>query len=122
MNDVQNGAFMSSLKRANKQIKADRALTIVEDAELVFKREIEDMERDIKLWKRQLEGALDLSPDNSLSLVPAAKDFDPIAFKDEQVALTKKIRNKEIELMLATKRYNHLFGAELEMPKLEFAE
>jgi SNF2 family DNA or RNA helicase len=38
------GAFVQSLVRNNKQIKEDRAIVIVETAQMQFKREIEDME------------------------------------------------------------------------------
>ena len=39
--DGMKGIFVASLKRNNKQIRDDRALAIAEDAELLFKREVE---------------------------------------------------------------------------------
>ena len=36
MSEEQNGAFVNSLKRNNKQIKADRAEAIGEDAEIEY--------------------------------------------------------------------------------------
>lgn len=47
-----NGAFMESLKRNNKQIREDRALEIAEDAEMTYKRQIEDMDRSIVKMER----------------------------------------------------------------------
>jgi hypothetical protein len=47
-NEQEVGAFVSSLKRNNKQIRDDRAAAIAEDTELVYKRKIEDIEMEIK--------------------------------------------------------------------------
>ena len=49
---ILNGAFSSSLKRTNKEIKSDRADAIAEDAEVAFKREVEDLGLNIKKRKR----------------------------------------------------------------------
>lgn len=43
METINNGAFIESLKRNNRQIREDRALNISEDAELLYKRKIEDL-------------------------------------------------------------------------------
>ena len=53
MEDVvkTEGAFLSSLKRNNKQIRDDRAQAIGETAQLVFKRKVEDLEMSIKQMK-----------------------------------------------------------------------
>lgn len=103
------GAFMSSLTRNNKEIRKDRAVSIGEDAEMRYKRYIEDLEMDIKRLKRDQENMLDLSPQNTTSL-KLASDFDANEFvtKDSEIAL--KIRNKTIEVNLAKGRYNYLFG------------
>ncbi len=47
--DASQGAFFNSLKRNNKQIRDDRATAITEDTELVYKRKIEDLEKEIAL-------------------------------------------------------------------------
>jgi hypothetical protein len=56
------GAFVASLKRNNKKIRDDRAASISEDTELVYKRQIEDLEMSIKKMRRDQENMLDLSP------------------------------------------------------------
>jgi len=38
------GAFIESLKRNNKQIRDDRAASIVDIAQLKYKRKVEDLE------------------------------------------------------------------------------
>ena len=48
------GAFIASLKRNNKQIRDDRATSIGEDTQLLYKRLIEDLEVSIKRMEREL--------------------------------------------------------------------
>jgi len=103
------GAFISSLKRNNKQIRDDRATAIAEDTELVYKRTIEDIELSIKKMKRDQENMLDLSPENAQSLI-LASDFNSTEYVKKDINLGIKIREAEIELEIAKKRYDYLFG------------
>ena len=103
------GAFFGSLKRNNKQIRDDRAIAISEDTQLVYKRKIEDLNLSIKKMKREQENMLDLSPTNAQSLI-LASDFDSSVYAEKDIDLGVKIRNAEITLEIATKRYNYLFG------------
>ncbi len=105
------GAFISSLKRNNRQIREDRAQAIGEEAQITYKRTVEDLELSIKRMKRQRENMLDLSPDNAMSLMVAEK-FDARAFTDKDIELGVQIRNAEIKLEIATKQYAYLFGGE----------
>ena len=106
---VQQGAFLDSLKRNNKQIRDDRAEAIGEDAQLVYKREVEDLELSIKQMRREQENMLDLSPSHAQSLV-LASDFDSKEYVAKDLELGVKIRNAEIKLEIAQKRYEYLFG------------
>jgi hypothetical protein len=107
---VQNeGAFFGSLKRNNKQIRDDRAIAIAEDTQLVYKRKIEDLDLSIKKMKREQENMLDLSPTNAQSLI-LASDFDSAIYTEKDIDLGVKIRNAEITLEIAKKRYDYLFG------------
>ena len=106
---VVTGAFIESLKRNNKQIREDRAITIVEDAELIYKRKIEDLEQSVKRMKRDQENMLDLSPESATSL-KLASDFDAEDYVNKDLELGVKIRNEEIKLDIAKKRYAYLFG------------
>ena len=103
------GAFIASLKRNNKQIRDDRATSIGEDTQLLYKRLIEDLEVSIKRMEREQENMLDLSPSNALSL-QLASDFDAAAYVAKDVELGLKIRNDNIKLDIAKKRYIYLFG------------
>jgi hypothetical protein len=105
------GAFADSLKRNNKRIREDRATAISEDAEMIYKREIEDLEMKIKRLSREREGLLDLSPSDANSLV-LASDFDAKSFVDKDLKIGVEIRNLEILLEIARKRYKYLFGGQ----------
>ena len=105
----QVGAFASSLKRNNKQIRDDRAMAIVETAELAYKRLVEDIQMTIKNLKRDQENMLDLSPTHAQSLI-VASDFDVQSYLDKDIGIGLKIRSEEIRLEIAMARYKYLFG------------
>lgn len=102
------GAFVDSLKRNNKKIREDRAIAIAEDAQLLYKREVEDLELQIKKLQRERDALLDLSPTNADSLV-LASDFDGKDFVNKDLELGIKIRNLQIKLDIARERYHYLF-------------
>lgn len=106
--NTDQGAFIQSLKRNNDRIRADRAQAIAEDAQLIYKREIEDMEIHIKRLRRERDALLDLSPTTADSLVLAI-DFDAKSFVDKDIQLGVQMRNLEIKLDIAKQRYALLF-------------
>lgn len=105
----KEGMFISSLKRNNKKIREDRATSIAEDTELIYKRKIEDLELSIKKMKRELENMLDLSPTDAQSLI-LASDFASDEFVEKDIDIGVKIRNAEIKLEIAKNRYKYLFN------------
>jgi hypothetical protein len=107
--NVDTGAFVSSLKRNNAKIREDRATSIAEDTQVVYKRQIEDLQLSIKKMKREQENMLDLSPTSADSLV-LASDFDSVKYVEKDVELGVKIRNADIKLEIAKARYEYLFG------------
>ena len=102
------GAFLASLKRNNKKIRDDRATAISEDAQVLYRRTVEDLEIKISRMKRDRENMLDLSPTHADSLV-LASEFDANAYVAKDVELGVSIRNAEIRLEIARKQYEHLF-------------
>lgn len=103
------GAFVASLKRNNKQIRSDRAASIAEDAQMAYRRGIEDLEMGIKRMQREQDNMLDMSPENAQSLI-LGKDFDANKYLELDSKLSLDIRNAEIKIDLAKTRYNFLFG------------
>lgn len=104
-----DGAFVSSLKRNNRQIKEDRAISISEDAETAYRRAIEDLVADMRRMRRDRVNMLDLSPENTFSLM-LGKDFDGKKFVEADTKLGTDLRNMEITLELMQKQYEFLFG------------
>lgn len=104
----QKGALAISLGRNSKEVRQSRALGILEDAERVFKRKVEDLTAEINKLKRQREDKLDFSPTNSLSLI-MAENFDADKLLVEDMEISKQIRIKSIELEIAKARYKYLF-------------
>jgi hypothetical protein len=110
MEETKQGAFLDSLKRNNKQIRDDRAKSIAEDAQVLYRREVEDIDLKISRLKRDQENMLDLSPDNAHSL-KLASDFDGKDYVAKDLKIGIDIRNLEIALEIAKARYEYLFGA-----------
>lgn len=106
--DHMPGAFGDSLRRNNKKIREDRAIAIIEGAEMTYKRTVEDLEVEMKQVIRERESMLDLSPTDANSLM-LASDFDVKAFVAKDLDLGVKIRNLGIKLDVARSRYLYLF-------------
>lgn len=100
--------FIESLQRNNDQIREDRARIIGEDAELIYRRRVEDIELKIKRLEREQEGLIDISPLDKNSLTFA--DFQPEAFVQRDIELSLIIRNLNIQLELTRIRFEYLFG------------
>lgn len=103
--------FIDALQRNNEKIREDRAKTISEDTELLYRRRYEDIELKIKRLEREQDGHIDISPldKNSLTFV----DFDPEHFVNKDVELSLNIRNFKIQLEIIKKRFEYLFGKTL---------
>ena len=103
------GAFIDSLKRNNKQIRNDRAGTIVDDAELAYKHKVDDIRVAIMKLSSERDNMMDLSPDNAQSLI-LADNFNSEEFVEKDIELGVKIESLNITFEIATERYNYLFG------------
>lgn len=108
MSEELKPRFVDALRRNNDQIREDRAKTIAEDSELIYKRRVEDIELKIKRLEREQEGAIDISPLDKNSLTFA--DFNPDDFVQRDIELSLKIRNLKIQFKIAKDRYEYLFG------------
>lgn len=104
------GFLKESLLRGNKAIREQRGEVIWEDLEMVYKREVENKQIDLKKIDRRMANAFDFSVTNTHSLIMKREDFDAteVMMEDLQLGLD---REKTIDkLNIAKKRYNHLFG------------
>ncbi len=107
--DSIKGVFVDSLRRNNKKIRDDRAIAIVEAAEMLYKRTVEDLELEIRGMKRDRDAMLDLSPTDANSLL-LASDFNAKAFVQKDLELGVNIRLLEIKVEIARERYKFLFS------------
>ncbi|MCQ9641071.1 hypothetical protein MP478_16935 [Chryseobacterium sp. WG14] len=108
MEDELKPRFIESLQRNNDQIREDRARTIGEDSELIYRRKVEDIELKIKRLEREQEGLIDISPLDRNSLTFA--DFNTEDFVQKDIELSLTIRNLNIQLEVSQKRFEYLFG------------
>lgn len=106
------GAFQQSLYRNNKQIRKDRADSIIRLAQVNYKRSVEDLALRIEQQQSDLEGLLDLSPTNTQSLV-LTSDFNAADFAAKDQALRLGIYNDKIKLKVLVEGYFELFGEKL---------
>lgn len=103
------GSLYESLARSNKQIRQERGEALAEQLETTFRRNIEDLRYDMKDLERKRTNMYDFSPTNSQSLV-MAKEVEARGILIEDAAISLDIRNLEIKLEIADKRYLELFG------------
>ncbi|STD12563.1 Uncharacterised protein [Chryseobacterium carnipullorum] len=108
MEDDLKPRFIQSLQRNNDQIREDRARTIGADSELIYRRRVEDIDLKIKRLEREQEGLIDISPLDRNSLTFA--DFQPEAFVQKDIEYSLTLRNLNIQLEVAVKRFEYLFG------------
>ncbi len=106
--DQMKGRFVQSLTRGNKKIRADRAVAIAEQAQLKYERKVQDLNMELKAKLRDRENLLDMSPDDTTSLV-LASNFNADQFVATDIQLGVDIRNLEIKLEIAEKQYKSLF-------------
>jgi hypothetical protein len=109
IDQAPQGEFFKSLVRNNGKIRSDRAQSIQEDAQMRYKRHVEDLEMMLKRLRREQANLLDNSPENTMTL-KLATDFDSNEFVETHHRLSLDIRNKEIELQLAKNDYTRLFA------------
>ncbi|ATN07158.1 hypothetical protein CRN76_17980 [Chryseobacterium indologenes] len=103
--------FIESLKRNNDQIREDRARTIGEDSELIYRRRVEDIELMIKRLEREQEALIDISPLDRNSLT--FEDFNSETFVQKDIELSLTLRNLNIQLEVTRKRFEYLFGKKI---------
>lgn len=111
------GFLKQSLDRTNRQIRTERGDAIAEDLEIAYKRNVENLEVEIRRAERKQQNAFDFSPTNAQSLV-MGKDVDALDVLDADVKIALEIRNLKIKLNIARERYNFLFGNTYELENI----
>ena len=74
MEKLKRNSFQSNLVRSFKDLKAAKASAVAEDAELSYKRKIEDICKEIRFNERSREEEiLNLSPESTITPTAIAK-------------------------------------------------
>ena len=103
------GSLYQSLERSNKQIRQERGDAIAEDLEMIYKRNVEDIQLKIRQKTRDRANMFDFSPTNSQSLV-LMKDLESATIKDKDMEISLELRELKIRLEIAEGRYLELFA------------
>lgn len=106
---AKKGFLDESLSRSNREIRQERGDAIAEDLQIIYKRNVEDIEMKLTRLNREQKNAFDFSPTNSQSLV-MAKELDSNTILEKDIAMSLKERELKIQLNVARQRYNFLFG------------
>lgn len=97
--------------RSFKQLKESRAVAVAEDAEIVYKRKIEDLCKNLRQYERDREDMiLDLSPSSVGSSAVVPSDFKVDTLLEKDIELGKKKREDTIILEIVLDRYQRMFG------------
>ena len=102
------GAFASSLKRTNKEIREERARQIASSAERTFRRYIEDIEEALEEKLLLRAAMLDMSPSNTHSIL-RADAIDSTKFVSSYSEIGLEIRELKIKRQEAKRDYAFLF-------------
>ena len=110
-NTQQKGLFFQNLTRDFKKLKLDRAESVTEDAEIAYKRHIEDYCRNLRENLRKRENLmLELAPTTTYDATVVPADFDVNNFMKADEDLGVKSRELKIRLEIMLERYETLFG------------
>ena len=105
----KEGLFIKNLTRGDDQILDSRAKAISKEATVHYRRMIEDYELRLEQKRCDLEASLDLSPEDSTSLI-LARDFNGSDFAHKDIRLSLEIFNLDLTIKEAKERYSLLFG------------
>ena len=110
------GILGSTLKQTFKQIKESRIDAMLEDSELKYRRQIEDVSAKIRQCNRDMEDSiLDILPNNAgQGISPSAFDADKLM--NTRVSTLIARREHQVKLGILVNDYETLFG---DYPDLE---
>lgn len=115
----KNGILGSTLKQTFKQIKESRIDAMLEDSELKYRRQIEDVCAKVRQCDRDLEDAiLDILPSNAgQGINPNQFDADRLMSTRISTLITR--REQSVRLGILVNDYETLFGEYPDMVKVK---
>lgn len=112
------GILGATLKQTYKEIKESRIEAMLEDAEIKYRREIEDVCAKIRRCDRDMEDAiLDILPSNAgQGINPSAFDADRL--KNTRISTLITRRENAVKLGILVNDYETLFGKYADLEKV----
>ena len=108
---TNKGLFYENLTRDFKKLKADRAASVTEDAEIAYRRKIEDYCKKLRELSRKRENLmLELAPTTTYDATVVPADFSVERFMQEDENIGLEVRETKIRLEVMLDRYETLFG------------
>lgn len=89
--------FVKSLAQSNDKIKEARAQMLADDTLLEVDTLISNLKRKVNSLKSTINNLTDLAPDNTYSLRPGGKDYNPLKWVTELHQATLDLKIAEIE-------------------------
>ena len=118
-NTKKVGILESTLKQTFRQIKESRIDSMLEDSELKYRRQIEDICAKIRSCDRDMEDAiLDILPSNAgQGITPSQFDADKLMSTRINTLFIKREQSIKLSIMLSD--YETLFGAYPDIDKVK---
>lgn len=104
--------FAQTLSASDKSIKAARAQMLADTTVLEVDAKVSGLKRELNTLKNKITQLTDLAPDNTYSLRPGGKDYNPIKWVDELHTTKMDLKLKTIELEIAEEIKKEWFGDE----------
>lgn len=102
--------FAKTLSASNAEIKEARANALAESTVLEVETYIQNLKKEKLQLVNRITNLTDLAPDNTYSLRPGSKDFNPSAWVKELHRTRMDLKLKTIELEEAEAIYNEWFA------------
>ena len=93
--------FSKTLSASDKTIKEARAQMLSDTTILEVDAKVSGLKRELNTLKNKITQLTDLAPDNTYSLRPGGKDYNPVKWIEELHQAKMDLKLKTIELEIA---------------------
>lgn len=107
--------FVKTLSASDASIKTARAQMLADTTVLEVESLISGLKREVNQLKNRIVQLTDLAPDNTYSLRPGGKDYDPVKWVNQLHQTKLDLKLKEIELTEAESIKSEWFDDEPNM-------
>jgi outer membrane protein TolC len=104
--------FAKTLSASDKSIKEARAQMLADTTILEVDAKVSNLKREVNSLKNKITQLTDLAPDNTYSLRPGGKDYNPVKWIEELHQAKLDLKLKAIELEVAEEIKSEWFSDE----------